>query len=277
MITDIGRSHGTCYTFRMNSLWGNHICEEGRDYTASVGCLRLTVRRIRQGWLVASRHTTDSAFESLREVPAVPEQTEWMRFITPEAAPKLHLTPILPDRSVVSQSEAHIEIAPKHSGLFYVTIPVWVQVRAGEISPVTLCEFPSQILSKTWFGHPSEEGEICYALTTRARQELAELTDIQGRVICPLTLDNMTSEPLVFGQLLLSVRHMSVYQTQDGRLWTNECRMGFAGRSLPASVTFGRKVPAVAQQARWVSGPREAPASGLSARVIANAIFRQPF
>ncbi len=160
---------------------------------------------------------------------------------------------------------------------FFVTIPVWVRVQVDLPNHVTLCEFPTRVLSKTWFGHPSEDGEICYALTTRARQEQAELTDVVGRAICPLLLENNTHEALAFAQLLLSVRHMSVYQTGDGRLWTNECRLGYTGSFYPASLTFGRTSPEQAKDAQLVSEPREAPTSGLTARVIANAIFKQQF
>jgi len=150
-------------------------------------------------------------------------------------------------------------------------------VQVNHPSPVTVCEFPTRVLSKTWFGHPSEPGEIAYALTTRARQELHELTDVEGRAICPLLLENDTHEALVFAQLLLSVRHMSVYQAEDGKLWTNECRLGYTGSIFPASLTFGRTAPEQAMHSRLVSGSRETPAYGLTARVIANAIFKPQF
>jgi hypothetical protein len=161
-----------------------------------------------------------------------------------------------------------------------VTIPVWLRLAIdmnAEQRPMTLGEFPTRILSKTWFGHPADEGVIGYALATRARQELEELTDVEGRAICPVVIDNATPEPLAFSQLLLSVRHMSVYQTGDGKLWTNECRLGYTGSIFPASLTFGHTAPVQALGSRLVSEAREAPTSGLTARAIAGAIFRQQF
>ena len=260
----------------MNSLWDKHECVVGRFYTCAIAQLRLWLARNSQGWSVAALHETESVFEPFHEA-AEPEGVEWLRFVTPSETTTVQFVPVLPDRPVVSRPEARIEIAPRHKGRFFVTIPVWVRVQVDLPHHVPLCEFPTRVLSKTWFGHPSEEGEICYALTTRARQELAELTDVEGRAICPLLLENNTHEALAFAQLLLSVRHMSVYQTGDGKLWTNECRLGYTGSFLPASLTFGRTAPDQAKNSRLVSGPREAPTSGLTARVIANAIFKPPF
>ena len=261
----------------MNFLWDQHECVAGRIYACSAAQLRLWMMRNNQGWLVASRHEAESEFVPFHEIAAEQESLEWQRFLTPSKASVVHIVPVLPDRPVVSRPEARIEIAPRHTGRFLVTIPVWLRVQVDLPRPVTLCEFPTRVLSKTWFGHPSEAGEIGYALTTRARQELAELTDVEGRAICPLLLENNTHEALAFAQLLLSVRHMSVYQTGDGKLWTNECRLGYTGSILPASLTFGRTAPEQAKDSRLMSGPREAPTSGLTARVIANAIFKQQF
>jgi hypothetical protein len=189
----------------------------------------------------------------------------------------VRLVPVLPDRSVVSRPEGRIEIAPRHQGLFLVTIPVWVRVQTEAPGGVALGDYPTVLLSKTWFGLPSEEGEIGYALITRARQEMVTLTDVEGRAICPVLIENHTDEALVFAQLLLGVRHMSVYQTADGKLWTNECSLGYTGSVFPASVTFGREAPKQARGAKLLSGPRVVPSGRLTARVIANTIFKQPF
>ena len=252
----------------------------GRVYTCAVAQLRLWVMRNGQGWQLAVRHVAEAVFEPLHETAMTSEPPEWQRFVTPSSASSIRLVPVLPDRPVMSHPEARIEIAPRHTGRFFVTIPVWLRLAidmSAEQRPMTLGEFPTRILSKTWFGHPADEGVIGYALTTRARQELEELTDVEGRAICPVVIDNATSEPLAFSQLLLSVRHMSVYQTDDGKLWTNECRLGYTGSIFPASLTFAQTAPVQALGSRLVSEPREAPTSGLTARAITGAIFRQPF
>jgi hypothetical protein len=261
----------------MNFLWESHACVVGRVYTCSVAQLRFWLMRNAQGWLTAYRHDPECVFEPLRECVSDPEAVEWQRFVTPSASSTVRFAPVLPDRPVVSRPEARIEIAPRHKGLFFVTIPVWLRAQTETPRPVTLCECPTRLLSKTWFGHPSEAGEIGYALATRARQDVAELTDVEGRAICPVLVENNTDEALVFAQLLLSARHMGVYRTEDGKLWTNECRLGYTGKIFPASLTFGRAAPEQAKASRLMSEPREAPSSGLTARVIADAIFKQTF
>lgn len=266
-----------CYTHDMQFDWNQYACEVGVTYACAMAQLKLWLQRIPQGWQTAFRHEAQNEFASLRACGPEPSRVEWQRFVTPPDAAAVRLVPVLPDRSVVSRPEGRIEIAPRHKGLFFVTIPVWVRVQAETPRRIELGDYPTALLSKTWFGHPSEEGEIGYALTTRARQETADLTDVEGRAICPVLIENHTHEALVFAQLLLSVRHMSVYQTADGKLWTNECRLGYTGSIFPASVTFGRMAPEQARGAKLISEPRVAPSAGLTARVIADAIFKQPF
>lgn len=264
----------------MDDLWTQHECRQGQVYACAAAQLRLWLMRNPQGWLVAARHEAESRFEPLREAASAPEALEWQRFVTPSSSSRMCIRPALPDRPVMSRPEAHIEIAPKHKGLFFVTIPVWLRLElVADVahSAIALCEFPTRVLSKTWFGHPAEDGSIGYALTTRARQGLDELNDVAGRAICPVLVDNGTASPLVFSQLLLSVRHMGLYATGDGRLWTNQYRMGYKGSYCPADLTFGHAAPEQAAGARLVADPREAPTSGLAARTIAGAIFRQPF
>ena len=266
-----------CYTHDMQFDWNQYACEVGVTYACAMAQLRLWLQRIPQGWQTAFRHEAQNEFASLRACGPEPSRVEWQRFVTPPDAAAVRLVPVLPDRSVVSRPEGRIEIAPRHKGLFFVTIPVWVRVQAETPRRIDLGDYPTALLSKTWFGHPSEEGEIGYALTTRARQDTAELTDVEGRAICPVLIENHTHEALVFAQLLLNVRHMSVYQTEDGKLWTNECRLGYTGSIFPASITFGRTAPEQARGATLISEPRVVPSAGLTARVIADAIFKQPF
>ena len=273
----MGGAQRICYTRGMKVEWKSYACEVGVTYACAMAQLRLWLQRIPQGWQTAFRHETQSDFSSLCACGAEPGRAEWQRFVTPSDAASVRLVPVLPDRSVVSRPEGRIEIAPRHKGLFFVTIPVWVRVQAETPRRIDLGDYPTALLSKTWFGHPSEEGEIGYALTTRARQDTAALTDVEGRAICPVLIENHTNDALVFAQLLLSVRHMSVYQTADGKLWTNECRLGYTGSIFPASVTFGRMAPEQARGAKLISEPRVAPSAGLTARVIADAIFKQPF
>lgn len=263
----------------MKSLWNSHVCETGQVYACAVAQLRLWLVRNEQGWLVAYRHDSENLFEPLHACGQEPPELEWQRFVMPSPSSLVRLVPVLPDRSVISRPTGRIEIAPHHKGLFFVAVPVWLRVETDAAKTVTICEHPTCVMSKTWFGHPSEEGEIGYALTTRARQMLPEpkgLDDAE-RAVCPVQIANNTGEALALAQLLLRVRHMNVYQADDGRLWTNECGMDYTGSIYPAVLTFGRAAPAQARQAKLMSRARQDAITGLAARVISGAVFRQPF
>lgn len=259
----------------MNFFRETYNCQRDLCYVAAVAQLRLWLMKNAQGWQSAANYVTTSDFKPLQAVTKAPEKLPWQRFIAPTDSTQVRLQPTLPDRSVMSKPEERIELAPHSKGIFFVTIPLWL--RAVTEKGMVICEYPTQVLSKTWFGHPAEEGETGYALATRARQNLDELTDVVGRVICPVIIENSTVESLVFSQLLLRVRHMGVYLAQDGNLWTNECRLGHKGGLFPSTLTFGRTAPHQAGAAQQLSKPREAPTGSLTARVFMNTFFKQPF
>ena len=137
----MGGAQRICYTRGMKVEWKSYACEVGVTYACAMAQLRLWLQRIPQGWQTAFRHETQSDFSSLCACGAEPGRAEWQRFVTPSDAASVRLVPVLPDRSVVSRPEGRIEIAPRHKGLFFVTIPVWVRVQAETPRRIDLGDF----------------------------------------------------------------------------------------------------------------------------------------
>jgi hypothetical protein len=75
-----------------------------------------------------------------------------------------------------------------------------VRVLSGNKKKVRFLEIPSQTLSNTWFGD-TMNGELCYALTTRALRKVEEHVTLPERIICPVRILNNGNEALDFQSL----------------------------------------------------------------------------
>ncbi len=80
-------------------------------------------------------------------------------------------------------------------------------------------QLPSRRPSDSWFGGLTD-GELCYAVKTRARTDLKQLPVFHRSVVTPVLLRNLAPEPLWLEKLKLPVPYLSLYSAADGRLWT---------------------------------------------------------
>jgi hypothetical protein len=252
----------------MDTLWSLRECAPGHCLGGAVGRLRLWILRNPLDWSVTSQSLPSARIEPLRPTDP-PAGAAWQRFAAPADSLRVRLVPVLPERPLVMRPGAPIQILPGHTASLFVTLPVGLRIEAAGTRPAVLCELPTQPLSKSWLGENTAEGEICFALHTRARQSLDELTDThQGRAVCPVTLQNHSDALLPFIRLCLRTRHMAVYGTPDGRLWTNLTTVVHKGGAMPDQVAFADGPPVQAIQPFLLCPPREAVAHVFAKRAL---------
>jgi hypothetical protein len=244
----------------MEALWTTSGAFAPNDcMSAAVGKLRIWIMRHKLNWSVCSEELPVASIEPLHSA-SPPSNPTWQRFVAPQEMDRVRLAPVLPERSLIMRPGVPIKIVPGHTAHLFVTLPVGVRIEInGGGKAANLCELPSQTLSKSWFGVGASEGEICYALKTRARQSIEELTDThQGRAICPVQLRNDSHDPLPFTRLCLRTRHMALYGTPDGRLWTNLTTVTHKDSTTPEQVAFADGPPKQANNTVLLCPPREA-------------------
>lgn len=234
-----------------------------------IGPLDLWVRQVEAEWRVAAARAEE---ERLAQVDDAEPQSavEWRRWASAQEGSTLRAVPRLPDRSVVVRPGAPLQILPGCEARFFVGIPVWVGVFAphGGNGDVLICEEHTLQLSKSWFGTPVE-GELCYALKTRAKRLLDELDPSSHRVVCPLLLRNEARDTLDFQRLCLRARHLNVYQGSR-HLWTNEGMVTFRGDAALAHVTYGEGPPPFDGAGALLSEARDRPERGFVSRTFDN-------
>ncbi len=200
-----------------------------------------------------------------------PEGCEWKRWVCGPGDFHCRIMPVLPPRAVVVRPAMTVQVLPGQSVEFYVSIPVWLALQIepeGPATPLTLLEVPTITLSNSWFGTPVD-GELCYALKTRARRRLEELRSDVHLAVCPLTLKNSAPGPLIFERLCLRVQHMSLYAGAS-HLWTNHGRLVYRGEESMTEFTFDDGPPACDAAGQRLAVPRAPVRQGTVLRALHN-------
>lgn len=225
------------------TVWEKMTLEANATLRQDVGPLRLWIRRDGDEWHIAAERDPRGASAAdegeARGDPDVPtEGLEWRRWVVGEKTDTVLLKPAMPDRPIVVRPEYPVRLPPKHHALFYVSIPIWVQVTVDN-TDLMLCEEPALPLSNTWFGDYAA-GKLCYSLTTRARRSVEAADERPHRARCPVMVANQAQTELDFQRLCIHVSHLRI-ENRNNQLWTNQVNVTFRGEDEASRIEYAKE------------------------------------
>jgi len=265
--------------------WGSFTIPVGQAGRFRIGPLALKVIRLSHEWQVRRENPEDGSERTVSaEVPAPPSRVSSTgdtglvraadgatevrndarevtvtRYATGSASERLRILPVLPDRTVVTRPENPLTILPEARVVLYVGSPVWVRLLQGEDE--MLGDLPVSPPKEAWLGPNTREGELCYATRTYGRLTLNEAVLAPHRVITAVAIENKSQQPFMCERVNLPVRRLSVYASDDGRLWTEAVTMERSGEL--ARIVVDEHPPAVAANASRITGPRDTEDGGM--------------
>lgn len=230
------------------NLWQPYRVEVGATCRAKIGPLQLWLRRSGDELHIAverdpdpDRHPDAYPLAPQPDAPSA-EELPWARWIAGKNGDVVRLIPTTPDKPVVVRPEVPVRVPSKQEALFFVNFPLWVRVTVGDGDAVALCEEPSVVLSKTWFGDPMS-GALCYSLRTRARRDIAETQPRPHRAVCPVRIRNSADRQLELERFCVQVEHLTLYQGAT-RLWANQLDITFRGDNEISQLNYAERPPA---------------------------------
>jgi hypothetical protein len=247
--------------------WDVRAFSDGEMAQIIVGELRLSVGRRGDEWHLGreylnAQEVADAAERESTWVPleSWPESALSGRWITLAGPEDLPMTPVVPDLPVVVRPESPMHLPPGRKLTFFLTVPSWTRITAHGKQSILLAEFPTVVLSKTWFGDPMA-GELCYSLTTLARRQLQDVPPLHHLLTCPVEARNASDEQLLFERFCARLPNLSTYLGQS-RLWTNQLRVTFRGMEAGSTVECLKDPPRVEAILNRLSSERETQARG---------------
>ncbi len=233
----------------MESFWKTTQIPPGETRHWELGPLDLWVRHCDGEWLVSHKTTDDNSLDHrsiLAQPGEFPLNQPYQRFAfdSPNKEGFLTIKPEFPDRSIVSKPLVNVTIPANSTASFFCGVPLWINLSVGKVDQSQhLCIIPTCNLSRTWFGTP-KDGEACYASSTKAARNFSELEPYQFRVICPVTINNRSGEPLLFERICMRVNHLKLFQGKQ-YLWSNEIRVTKSSPFEVSQVSYGTMPPTV--------------------------------
>lgn len=229
-------------------IWNRSKIGSGEILRSQIGPLLLWFRKIEDELHIACERLSEpdtvvDATGSATVNGVEPEGLDWGRWVVGDETNAFQVLPIMPDRPIVVRPELPVKIPTGHEALFFVSIPVWVRILAGEKKSIELCEVPVLILSNTWFGDPMS-GKLCYSLRSRARRQIIDSESNPSRAICPVRIRNTSPKQLDIERLCVHVEHLKTY-SGDMNLWTNEVTITFRGEDQVGKIDYSREQPAI--------------------------------
>ena len=259
--------------------WGSYELPVACPGRWRLGPLSLTIQRLQKEWRVAHEQAAepydDSCSVSIGVEAEQPlDVADVTRFAMSETSENVTLSPVLADRPVIVRPDDPVSIVPRETAVIFMSTPLWVRVEIGE-PPVTLTEIPSLRPSDTWFGPSTREGELCYASRITGRLQLSSIQQQPYRATSAVTITNDANSLLDVERFRLPVDYLSVYESPDGMLWTDDVRLTRTGEKDSATLKLEpRSWKRIRGDARLVSTPRAEVSENIVVRAFGSFFSR---
>ena len=230
---------------KQQAPWETYPCEEDVSYLWQAGPLKIWVKRSNLEWQLAHEIVEDEELDEhlWQSLDQEPENISWQRWVFSHPYKAITFRQNMPERPLVVKTLIPTHIPAGMEATFYVNIPLCVTVEAQNDSrPATkLTSISSVTLSDTWFGNYFE-GDLCYALKTKAVRQVENSKPQPHRALCPVFIANKTSEILPLQKICVHAKYLNIYASDD-RFWTNRINVSFLGKGLPSKVHYENTPP----------------------------------
>lgn len=186
----------------------------------------------------------------------LPVDADTMRFGVDDSVTGLELVPLTADRAFIFKSENPFIVPQGSMVTAFMSSPVWVRLQLQNPTRL-LHEMPTVRPSDTWFGPSTMEGELCYAARTSVRFHLENLPVRSYRAVTVVRIENRAATPLPLARLRLPLPQLSLYSSEEGRLWTETVSLTRKNEGDFAEIKLSGKAPRVAGKCTRVAKPRE--------------------
>ncbi len=244
----------------IESWWGDWALDLGEVRRWRIGPSVLWVQRLElewRAWWDGVGGRLDGSLECAvpASVDEVPDHLQPQRFASTLAVERIFVGPRLPERIVVARPESPFTVLPEQDVQLFVSTPVFVEL--GLDSPEPILEFPSFVLSDTWTGASTTDGEAAYAMKTACRLRLADLVRAPHRAITPIVLRNRVDQPLLVERIAVPVPFLDVYGSSNHRIWTSTITLTRRTEEAGlASVDIGAEAPTFAEGGKLIAHAR---------------------
>lgn len=230
---------------QVKELWIPFTLESDSALLWQCGPLDLYVKRQNTDWVLGSHYVSDD--EDLNRsgiqygVETFPPEIRWVRWSLQKEVETAQFLPVMTERPLLVGVRNPLMLPEKGKVLYFMSIPVWVQLKVGKKKAVFFDAIPTVQMSDTWFGDQFS-GELCYALHSKARRDLKSLLILPHRAICPMMICNTVSIPLECKKFSFKAKYLNIYES-EGSLWSSRVNVDYHGGEKYSQIRYENTVP----------------------------------
>lgn len=243
--------------------WGTFIIEEDQSHFWNIAKHIICLDRYNHEWHIThyADHPVDNDVAKTK-----PNMKTFASYGTHKS---INLSPTLPDRTLLCQLERPLYIPAGEEILIYVSTPAWIKVEIGK-QDIVLDEIATHVLSDTWCGKNTLEGELCYASRNHCSSRLEELPHGTTQVLTPITVINRSKTFLLLKAVRLPLPCLSIFSDGFNYLWTEQLSMCYEHDEYPQSTIIKGPHKAL-KDLTLLTTPRVGISSGVSFKKFLNS------
>ena len=260
--------------------WGNYTMEVGASAQWEFPRLHIGVQRLAHEWVIAYETTESENDEgpwSFSYGSVDLDQSQYShiaRYVFQTTDEQLTVLPLPADRAVVSRPYMQFTVPAGEETTIFVGTPLWFAL-AG-VPGRHVFDIPIRRPSDTWFGPSTREGELAYASRTYGRLNLENITVSPYVAITQVHIHNSSSTPLLIERLNLPVPFLSLFQTEEGNLFTEGVTFEQTEGTSLTKFHIEEAHWALEEGAKLIALPRQNPHKGMLIRAF-GALKQQGF
>jgi hypothetical protein len=232
----------------LETILKKHKFQTGETKLIDIGCVQLSVTRKNQGWYLV---TTDNCPHD--DIDLTTESTLSDYFQT-GSSNTLIIAPTLPIKPLVFKGTG-LNVLPNQKLTFFLKIPLAFQIYYSKIQPENILkEISYKRLSDTWFGEP-DMGEPAFSLGSEYYLHIDEIQIADLEAICPVIVQNSSSEILNVQRLIIREEHVSLYKNDD-KILTSVVNVEFRGNNIASEVDYNYSKEYHGEKQEIIAKPR---------------------
>ncbi len=241
--------------------WGELQFALNQAYAWQFGSLYLRLSRGKKEWRIeyhrpALQHEGQQDWNILDHEAALPQPTQFERYMFNNTSEMFYLMPRLADRSVVIKPVKPIYIPAGQRTSLFISTPLWIcGFVDNQKSP--LFDIPVIQPKDTWFGSDRMSGQVCYATPVDGRTELNLLRPRAFRAITPIHFYNDSHQQMRLKRINVPVPSLPLFYSEEGkRLWTSEIKVYQDSLDRAPRIRIESRTPPMAGQVSFVQPAR---------------------
>lgn len=246
----------------IDSRWLSISLQDNEAALWSVEAVTVYAQRMKGDWMLARSESNEFKTEKQASKTAcLPQNLEWKRWALEHPASEIKFWPSLPDKPLVVKTRVPVIIPPNTNVDLYVNLPIWLEISVKQNNEYyTLDTIAPTTLSNTWYG-THFEGQLCYALRSRARRSIEDLTEEPLRIICAMRFKNRSLDSIPVEKIRIQTDNLAMFRAGD-RLWTSSIDVTFNGKDEPAELNYQATPPEVLATPQLIREAKTPPSKG---------------